>query len=87
MVRHMELAPRIGILQSSPSLINARSAFARFQQFANRIYGPLFSTGLAALQLGEAAYWGHNAIIRIEPSWRTAAWAACPGSACSRARS
>jgi membrane glycosyltransferase len=67
MVRHMELAPRIGILQSSPSLINARSAFARFQQFANRIYGPLFSTGLAALQLGEAAYWGHNAIIRTEP--------------------
>ena len=66
MVRHMELAPRVGILQTSPSLINAQSAFARFQQFANRVYGPLFTAGLAGIQLGEAAYWGHNAIIRTD---------------------
>lgn len=64
MVRHMQLAPQVGILQTSPCLVNARSAFARFQQFANQMFGPLFSTGLAAIQLGEAAYWGHNAIIR-----------------------
>ena len=67
MVRHMELAPKVGILQTSPSLINAHSAFARFQQFANRVYGPLFTAGLAGIQLGEAAYWGHNAIIRCKP--------------------
>lgn len=66
MVRHMELAPRVGILQTSPSLINAQSAFARFQQFGSRMFGPLFSAGLAAIQLGEAAYWGHNAIIRCD---------------------
>lgn len=66
LVRHMELEPRVGILQTSPALVNARSAFARFQQFANQVYGPLFSTGLAAIQLGEAAYWGHNAIIRCD---------------------
>ncbi|ASK34278.1 glucans biosynthesis glucosyltransferase MdoH [Alloalcanivorax mobilis] len=66
LVRHMELEPGVGILQTNPTLVNARSAFARFQQFANQIYGPLFSTGLAAIQLGEAAYWGHNAIIRCD---------------------
>jgi membrane glycosyltransferase len=66
LVRHMELAPRVGILQTNPALVNARSAFARVQQFANRLYGPLFATGLAALQLGEAAYWGHNAILRCD---------------------
>ncbi len=67
MYKRRELGPRISSLQNSPSFINAQSAFARFQQVANRIYGPLFSTGLAALQLGEAAYWGPNAIIRTAP--------------------
>lgn len=66
MVKLMELEPAIGILQTSPSLLNGRSLFARVQQFSNQLYGPLFSAGLAALQLGEAAFWGHNAIIRSE---------------------
>ena len=67
MVQLMQREPQVGILQTSPSLINGKSLFARVQQFANQLYGPLFSTGLAALQLGDAAYWGHNAIIRIQP--------------------
>lgn len=66
MVRLMEREPQVGILQSNPTIVDGQSAFARVQQFANQLYGPLFSTGLAALQLGEAAYWGHNAIIRTE---------------------
>ncbi len=70
MVRLMQLEPRVGILQSAPALINGRSLFARVQQFANRAYGPLFATGLAGLQLGEAAFWGHNAVIRIESFMR-----------------
>ena len=64
MVRLMEREPQIGILQTSPDIINGRSLFARVQQFASQVYGPIFTSGLAALQLGEAAYWGHNAIIR-----------------------
>ncbi len=66
MVKLMEREPNVGILQSGPSLLNGRSLFARVQQFSNQLYGPLFSTGLAALQLGDAAFWGHNAIIRTE---------------------
>ncbi|CBL44861.1 Membrane glycosyltransferase [gamma proteobacterium HdN1] len=66
MVRLMELEPRVGILQTGPTLINGKSLFARVQQFASQVYGPLFTVGLAALQLGEAAYWGHNAIIRTQ---------------------
>ncbi|NVK42961.1 MAG: glucans biosynthesis glucosyltransferase MdoH [Oceanospirillaceae bacterium] len=70
MVRMMQREPRIGILQSCPTIINGQSLFARVQQFANQVYGPLFSTGLAAMQLGEAAFWGHNALIRTEPFMR-----------------
>jgi len=66
MVRLMQREPGVGILQTAPALINGRSLFARVQQFSNRAYGSLFSTGLAALQLGEAAYWGHNALIRTD---------------------
>jgi membrane glycosyltransferase len=64
MVRLMQCHDRVGILQASPTIIGARSPFARIQQFANRLYGPLFTTGLAAIQLGDGAYWGHNALIR-----------------------
>ncbi len=64
MVRLMELHGEIGILQAPPTIVGARSPFARVQQFANRLYGPLFTAGLAAIQLGDGAYWGHNAIIR-----------------------
>ncbi|MEJ2643931.1 MAG: glucans biosynthesis glucosyltransferase MdoH [Gammaproteobacteria bacterium] len=67
MVQLMEREPQVGILQTNPAIINARSTFARVQQFANRAYGKLLGAGLASIQLGEAAYWGHNAVIRIEP--------------------
>ena len=67
LVRLMELEPKVAILQTAPILINARTLHARVQQFGSRLYGPLFLTGLAALQLGEAAFWGHNAILRVAP--------------------
>ncbi|MGR6034485.1 MAG: glucans biosynthesis glucosyltransferase MdoH [Candidatus Nitrosoglobus sp.] len=79
MVHLMELEPQIGILQTNPTIINGKSAFARVQQFANHVYGPLFSTGLAAFQLGEAAYWGHNAIIRTMPFIRHCGLKKLPG--------
>jgi len=80
MVRLMEVEPTVGILQTCPLLVNAKSIFARAQQFANRFYGPLFTAGLAALQLGEAAYWGHNALLRNEPFMRHCGLRRLPGS-------
>lgn len=66
LVRLMEREPDVGIIQTSPMVIRARTLFARLQQFASRVYSPLFATGLAAVQMGDAAYWGHNAIIRVD---------------------
>ncbi|WP_097459274.1 glucans biosynthesis glucosyltransferase MdoH [Mangrovitalea sediminis] len=79
MVQLMQLEPQVGILQTAPTLVNARSLFARVQQFANHLYGPLFSTGLAAIQLGDAAYWGHNAVIRTAPFMRHCGLPQLPG--------
>jgi len=67
MVQLMEHEPNVGILQTAPSIINGESLFARVQQFSNRLYSTLFAAGLAAIQMGDAAFWGHNAIIRVQP--------------------
>jgi membrane glycosyltransferase len=64
MVQLMEAEPGVGILQSCPVIVRATSLYARSQQFASRLFSPIFATGLAALQLGDAAYWGHNALVR-----------------------
>ncbi|HVJ45523.1 MAG TPA: glucans biosynthesis glucosyltransferase MdoH [Luteolibacter sp.] len=67
MARIMEAHPRLGILQTPPKLIRGSSIFTRLQQFAMRLYGPLFIRGLNFWQLGGGSYWGHNALIRLKP--------------------
>lgn len=67
MVEIMERNATLGILQTVPKGIGRDSLFARLQQFSNNIYGPIFAAGLHFWQLGDAHFWGHNAIIRVEP--------------------
>jgi len=67
MVHIMERRPRIGILQTAPACFGRDTLLGRLQQFANRAYGPMFAAGLHFWQLGDAQYWGHNALIRVEP--------------------
>ena len=67
LVKLMETHPSVGLVQTVPALINAESLFGRIQQFANRLYAPIFITGLNFWTQGFGNYWGHNAIIRTEP--------------------
>ena len=60
----MEADPDAGIIQTLPLIINRNTLFARAQQFAARIYGPVIATGLATWSGQDGNYWGHNAIIR-----------------------
>src|SRR6266403_6358470 len=48
LVQTMEADPNLGILQTSPQLIGARTFFGRLQQFAACVYGPVITRGLAA---------------------------------------
>ncbi|MFX4721637.1 hypothetical protein ABTB22_19640, partial [Acinetobacter baumannii] len=61
----MEADPQAGISQSLPLSINRNTLFARLQQFAARIYGPVIATGLSVWSGRDGNYWGHNAIIRM----------------------
>jgi membrane glycosyltransferase len=60
----MEADPDAGIVQSLPLIVNRNTFFARLQQFAARIAGPVIASGLAAWMGRDGNYWGHNAIIR-----------------------
>lgn len=79
MTRILEAYPRLGILQTPPKLIRGVSVFTRLQQFAMRLYGPLFIRGLNFWQLGGGSYWGHNAIIRVKPFSEFCELPALPG--------
>ncbi|WP_413734270.1 glucans biosynthesis glucosyltransferase MdoH [Sodalis sp. RH21] len=79
LVRLMEANPNAGIIQSAPKASGMDTLYARCQQFATRVYGPLFTAGLHYWQLGESHYWGHNAIIRVEPFIKHCALAPLPG--------
>ncbi len=60
----METDPDAGIIQTLPLIVNRNTLFARVQQFAARIYGPVIAAGLAIWMGRDGNYWGHNAIIR-----------------------
>jgi membrane glycosyltransferase len=65
LVQTMQSDPNLGILQTAPQLIGARSFFGRLQQFAACAYGPVVTRGLSAWSGDSGNYWGHNAIIRM----------------------
>jgi membrane glycosyltransferase len=67
LVKLMECHPQVGLIQTVPALVNAASLFGRMQQFSNRLYAPIFITGLNFWAQAFGNYWGHNAIIRTEP--------------------
>ena len=73
LVQAVQQDPDVGILQTAPQLIGAKTLFGRLQQFAACVYGPVIVRGLAAWSGDAGNYWGHNAIIRI------AAFAECCG--------
>jgi membrane glycosyltransferase len=79
LVRLMEANPGAGIIQTAPRAAGRETMYARAQQFANRVYGPLFTAGLHFWQLGESHYWGHNAIIRVAPFMRYCGLRRLPG--------
>jgi membrane glycosyltransferase len=80
LVDSMEANPDVGIIQTVPVPVNRSSLFARVRQFASRLYGPLSAAGLAYWQLGDGVYWGHNAIVRVEPFMTSCGLPRLPGA-------
>jgi len=66
MARRMDAEPTVGLIQTLPKVINAKTWFGRSMQFASWFFAPSFSRGLAAVQGTTGTFWGHNAIVRTE---------------------
>ncbi|MGH6936476.1 MAG: glucans biosynthesis glucosyltransferase MdoH, partial [Methylocella sp.] len=62
----MEADPDAGIIQTLPLIVNRSTLFARLQQFAARIYGPVIAAGVTVATGRDGNYWGHNAILRTK---------------------
>ncbi len=73
LARLLATNPQAAILQTVPRLVNRHTPFARAQQFATAMYGPVLASGYAWWFGPDSNYWGHNALIR------TAAFAAHAG--------
>ncbi len=79
MIRRMEGDPRLGLLQTVPTLIGQMSLFARLQQFAGRTYGSVIARGLSAWSGDDGNFWGHNAVIRVTAFAQSCGLPALPG--------
>jgi membrane glycosyltransferase len=79
MVRLMEKHPAVGMIQTSPRVFGAETLFGRVMQFAHAVYGEPFMAGLNYLAMGNATFWGHNAIIRLAPFIEDCALPELPG--------
>ncbi|HZR62576.1 MAG TPA: glucans biosynthesis glucosyltransferase MdoH [Xanthobacteraceae bacterium] len=75
----MDRNPRAGLIQVAPLLIGGETLFARMQQFASWVYGPIYVNGLARLQGADGNYWGHNAIIRVRAFMQSCGLPRLPG--------
>ncbi|WP_108395696.1 glucans biosynthesis glucosyltransferase MdoH [Devosia submarina] len=65
MARRMDADPKLGLLQTVPKVIHARTLFGRSMQFAAGYLSPSFARGASLMQGSEGPYWGHNAIVRM----------------------
>ncbi|MEX2124765.1 MAG: glucans biosynthesis glucosyltransferase MdoH [Woeseia sp.] len=79
MVEIMEAHPTVGVLQVPPVPVINKSLFARLLQFAAALYGPLYTAGMNFWQAGDASYFGHNAMLRVEPFARHCGLPSLPG--------
>ncbi len=79
MVAILEAQPGVAVLQVPAMPVNNASLFARLLQFGSALYGPLYSAGMNFWQAGDANYFGHNALIRVEPFARHCGLPTLPG--------
>ncbi len=79
LVAALRADPDAGLLQTVPVLQGGQTVFARLQEFASRVYGPVLATGAAAWHGADGNYWGHNALIRTRAFAETCGLPALPG--------
>lgn len=79
LVDAMERNAGVGLIQTAPRIVKARTLYARVSQFSVRMYGQVAAAGLAWWTGSEGSYWGHNAIVRVKAFAEAAGLPVLPG--------
>ena len=66
LAHRMDEDDELGLLQTVPQVIRARSLFGRLMQFSSAFLAPYFARGAVLTQGDQGPYWGHNAIVRVK---------------------
>ncbi len=77
----MERHPHVGLIQTVPTVMGAATLFARWQQFASRLFGPTSAAGMIWWAGSEGMFWGHNAIVRVRAFAQSCGLPELPGRA------
>ena len=77
----MERHPHVGLIQTVPTVVGASTFFARWQQFASRLFGPISAAGMIWWAGSEGMFWGHNAILRTKAFAQSCGLPKLPGRA------
>ncbi|HEX7876976.1 MAG TPA: glucans biosynthesis glucosyltransferase MdoH [Sphingobium sp.] len=77
----MERHPHVGLIQTVPTVVGASTFFARWQQFASRLFGPISAAGMIWWAGSEGMFWGHNAILRVRAFAQSCGLPELPGRA------
>ncbi|MGE3866518.1 MAG: glucans biosynthesis glucosyltransferase MdoH, partial [Hyphomonadaceae bacterium] len=65
LVSAMERHRGVGLIQTMPTIVQARTLLGRYLQFGANLFSPAAWSGLAWWTGAEGSYWGHNAIVRV----------------------
>lgn len=79
MLRRMEADPKLGLLQTPPTVIGAETRFGRMMQFGAALFSPVFARGTARMQGDTGPFWGHNAMVRMRAFAECCGLPALPG--------
>ena len=77
----MERHPHVGLIQTVPTVMGGTTLFARWQQFASRLFGPISAAGMIWWAGSEGMFWGHNAIVRVRAFAESCGLPELPGRA------
>lgn len=81
LARDMERHSQVGLIQTVPTVVGASTFFARWQQFASRLFGPTSAAGMIWWAGSEGTFWGHNAILRVRAFAQSCGLPELPGRA------
>jgi membrane glycosyltransferase len=79
LVGALERNSDVGLIQTLPRIVNGNTLFARIQQFAGSVYGPLIAHGIAWWHGADGNYWGHNGVLRVRAFAAAAGLPTLPG--------